>query len=656
MGTSKHIDQIMRILPAVQARQLKELLSDLQVSGQIRDANEYKNKLKELASLINSQTPVPSFKLLLAKSWLLCSSLAHNIMMKAASNDIEAIFIQADELGTKLDEHHVLFMENLISDLENNLNEQENNIIRLEWLANKNNEFTQALVNTFNSSTLLRVPRSEVGANTLYFDNRTYTIKSEIELPNAMVSIEGDKLILDVENNPIVRPVNVKVHTDEYSYGTEVHVNSVDNLLNIIDGKIGTFWYRDVYLNEKAPKVTTVLEFGLGLAKDVDYVVIEGASPNSFFVDEIVGIGPDGHRTILLSEQEEVNGKTRIDFVRFNARSIIITFSSETYSKAEYFVAPETSVLDAFDDGNRYEKILRRQAIAPIAKKALSPSLIDVCAIPDFSTPEINYYKYTFGLDNVYFGNSLYRDSGIFVSRPLTTKNPGVVAVQSDEKSESGIVTNNIEFEIIKVDTYPKYKETRFPIPRLDQTEVVSERLILTKRFDDSTINDAGMLRFVPSVNWIDDEAIKQKRIYVYENGLLLDLGNDWEYAISSSLIGEEREYIWHTTPDDAEDLSNYTFSPPKMWIKIKKPNLSSVYTVSYQILVSDNTSLNTVWLDRDKTIYLGSKGRVYIRREDPDISIDSDLYLQITLRRNMPSQSSTPELYQYALLSASYE
>ena len=61
------------------------------------------------------------------------------------------------------------------------------------------------------------------------------------------------------------------------------------------------------------------------------------------------------------------------------------------------------------------------------------------------------------------------------------------------------------------------------------------------------------------------------------------------------------------------------------------------------------------MWLDENKTIFLSDEGKVHFRRDNPDITIESELYLQITLRRNTASQSSTPELREYALLGATY-
>ncbi len=59
----------------------------------------------------------------------------NNMMMKSLKNDIEAAFLQVDEIGTKVDDHHFLLMKNLIADMERGLADQENQIRRLEWLA-----------------------------------------------------------------------------------------------------------------------------------------------------------------------------------------------------------------------------------------------------------------------------------------------------------------------------------------------------------------------------------------------------------------------------------------------------------------------------------------------------------------------------------------
>jgi hypothetical protein len=269
-------------------------------------------------------------------------------------------------------------------------------------------------------------------------------------------------------------------------------------------------------------------------------------------------------------------------------------------------------------------------------------------------------YLYPFALDNVWFGNSLYEDSGIFVSKPLTGKNFGICGVQSNELvSTSESVSNSIEYEIIKKDISPKYQEVRFPIPYLGQITITSERLILTKRITDTTQNDAGALRFCPYINpnWT---LTSGSPIHVYKNGEEISIGVAGGFDIAIGLNATSNAFYWVSTWNDAisdsRDFTHYTLLPQKMWIKIRQPDPTAVYTVDYTIRTSDTyISDNTVWLDKNKTVFLSNAGRVYIRRDNPDINIDSELYLQITMRRNTASHSSTPRLDEYALLGATY-
>ena len=112
----------------------------------------------------------------------------------------------------------------------------------------------------------------------------------------------------------------------------------------------------------------------------------------------------------------------------------------------------------------------------------------------------------------------------------------------------------------------------------------------------------------------------------------------------------------WDASESDTRDFSHYTLLPQKLWIRLKRPDSTAIYTVRYTIRTSDTyVDDNTVWLDHDKNIFLSEGGRVYFRRDNSDVTIESELYLQVTMRRNAASQSSTPELDEYALLGATY-
>ena len=649
-------------MPAVQARQIADLLQDLQAKGTVRNAEEYREKLQELSVIVNDSAPKPSFEQIRALVWNLCSSDAHNVMMQSYKNDVEAAFLQVDEIGNKLDEHNELLVKNMIADLERGLKEQENNILRLEWLANQANEFSQVLVNSFTSSSLLQVPRTEFGSDSLYYDNRTYKKQTEVELPSAIVSERGEKLILDVNNDPVVYPVGVVLSSDNNSHNTEISVDIDNELSNIIDGERGTFWSRNVYLASIVPKVTTVMEFDLGSGQDVSYIIIEGGTQEPFFVEDIEGIAPDGNRISLDTSSNEVNGKTRIDFTQSFVQTVKVTFAVYTYHKSDYVIQKESDVHEAFLAENKFHRLRRKDSLAPISRDALaSKKLADLCNVPVKVPKQINAFRYTFTLDNVWFGNSIYQDTGIFVSKPLSVVNPGVVAIRTDESSSTDIDRNTIEYEIIKIDKSPKYKETRFPILKIGESTQINERLIFTKRETDTIINDVAMLRFCPYIpsDWV---AGQDDPIIVYKNGEALTVGTDWEYAFAE-LSGVNVTFDWKIAFSDGTSFSGYTLTPPKMWIKIKNIALNDVYMVAYTPRTSDyNINIagtneeETLWLDKDKTAFLNKDGRVHFQRKDPDVTIESDIYLQITLRRNKASQSSSSELYEYAVLATSYD
>jgi hypothetical protein len=447
--------------------------------------------------------------------------------------------------------------------------------------------------------------------------------------------------------------------SDSNSYGTQVQTDIDNNINNIIDGTRGTFWTRNVYLAEAVPKVTTVLDFDLGQAKDINYIIVEGATELPFYIESIEALAPDGHAVSLLNTETEVESWARIDFDRVMVKSVKVTFAVHSYVRAEYFIDRKATAHDVLSPTDSFDEVSAAQALGPLAAEVVaSEDLVDILNIPTGNSQQINSFLYPFALDNVWFGNSQYADSGIFVSKPLKGNDFGVIAVQASEEVGSGTTRNSIEYEIIKRDLAPKYKETRFPIPSLGQTSVVSERLILTKREENSTVNDAGALRFCP---WVDPTYTgppAEAPVLVYKNGELLACGADYHIAINLIGTGDQLEWVSSYIADgsDARVFSDYKLNPAKMWIKIVQPDSSAVYTVSYDIRTSDTyIDDDTMWLDKDKHVFLSDEGHVYFKRDNPDISVKSELYLQITLRRNTASQSTTPELDEYAVLGATY-
>lgn len=652
MAGSSYLNTLLQTLPAEQTRQILEILTDLRNSGGILNPEEFNQKLRELTSVVNQDNRIlPTIELLLALPMQLSRSILHNKMLVSAKNDIKSAFVQIDDMGSKLEDHNILFISNMIKDLEQAVNHQKETIKRLKWLAGKDNEFTHAIVDELTSSKSTSKSSVEVKKiYNLYYDDRSNNIQNEL-----FHDFAGNKLILSPKNNTVIYPTSVSHLSDEYSYQTENEVDDPQNkLVNIIDGKRGTFWTRNIYSSEKLPKVTTVMQFNFDMAKDVSYIHVETGTPEPLVVSSIIGISPEGNEINLHSSSTEIDGRIRIDFSNVFVKSIVVFFETTTYKKVDYFVPKDVNILDIFESNDVFSKLLKKEKIGKVVRKVMvSDKLADTLLSPDNAqNQKIEKYNYLFSLDNVWFGNENYEYSGMFVSKPLKIENVGTIGISTDDSiSTVDNISDSIEYEITKIDQLPQYRASRIPIPKIGQSSISSERLVFSGQLYDSTVNDLASLRFCPFVsdNWVlgDTEPVK-----VYRNGIELQLGTDWEFAVMSvdSITGNKLDF--KSTFLSLPNFSEWNLLPQKMFIVIKNIDPNATYTADYDIRFSDYPNSNTVWLDSDKESYL-VKDKIIFKK--PDNLVKSNIYLVIKMRRNLPSKFSTPKLFEYSLLGSSY-
>jgi antitoxin component HigA of HigAB toxin-antitoxin module len=685
---SRYLSSVMKVLPAVQAQQIVKLLDDLRAKGEVRDAEEYESALRNLATLINADTPKPSFSQVRALAMYLCSSDAHNVMMQSAKNDIEALFLQVDDMGAKLNDHHQLVLKSMVADLEQAIGEQEDTIRRLQILASSDNEFSNILVNSFKQTSLKSIQRSMPGSENLFIENRTGKPVSEDEVPTAYVSEHGRKIVLSSIDEPRVVPVSATLLSDSESYGTELNSSISNTLASVIDGTQGTFWVRTVYLSSPVDRVSTVLEFDIGEGRDVNYCIIEGASKEPFYISEMWGIAPDGRNINLmlrranlsidssssvdvaepLEDQIEINGWERIDFEQVFVKKIKIKFLSSSYENGDFYYTSREKSHSVID--SEYKEDLTTEDIAPATRDILiSEELAKICRVPKETTEHINKYAYVLALDNVWFGNGLYNDSSIFVSEPVLIDNPGVISVKAIERnvgivrsgtdedfinSNYDVVDNagSVEYEIIRHRLTGEGKTLidHFPVPMLNQVRVIRERLVLFKSSEVSNIyNSIGFLRFCPNIT-------ATSNIEVYRNNKLMSLHTSSQnsYQVAYSL-DSNKELLWTASPTGSwETFSNWDTPGSKLWIKINNPSSTDIYTVNYNIRTSKPSE--TVYMDGERTVFMGDGGRLQFNKTAISEKVkNSEVYLQATLRRNSSYRGLSPEVHEYALLIAPY-
>jgi len=653
MAGSSYLSTLLNILPAVQTRQIMDILAGLQNSGGVLTPKEFEDKLKELTAVVNKENRIlPTFELSLALPRELCRSSIYNGMLTRAKNDINSAFLQLDEIGSKLEDHNILFVDSMIRDLDYSVDRQQETIKRLKWLAGKTNEFTYAIVDQLVNPR--SIDRSSVEVKklyNLYYDDRS----DDIQNPLAYDPL-GKKLTISANNTDKVRPTSAQHLSNAYSYQTENEVDDPDNkLVNLIDGKKGTFWTRNIYSSVKREKVTTVLQFNFDTAKDVSYISIESGSSEPVFISSIVGVSPEGNEIDIYNTSVEIDGRKRIDFGSpFFVRSIIVFFETKTYKKIDYVVPKDVEILDVFESNDVFARMVKKEKLGKFTRKVIvSDKAADACLIPeDSKLPKIEKYRYLFSLDNVWFGNENYLASGMFVSKPLKIENVGTVGISTeDEVNTLNGVSDAIEYDIAKVDQLPRYNVTIIPVPKINQTSVESERLVFSARINSSTLDDMAVLRFCPLVP-SDWEIGDDYPVNIYKNGNVLDLGTDWQLAVSSvdNSLGSEldlKSSFFYIT-----DFDTWNLLPQKMVVVINNIDPNAVYTASYSLRFSDSPGNDTVWLDDTRESYI-EKGKVVFKR--PDNLVKSNIYLIAKMRRNLSLDTSTPKLYEYSLLGSAY-
>lgn len=715
---ARYLKSIMKTMPVVQSRQIVDMLNDLRAKGEVRNAEEYEQALLDLSNLVNAENPIPSFSQIRAMVWQLCSSDAHNFMMRAATNDIEAVFSQTDEINQRIEDQHTLIMQSMLGELEKVVGEQEDSIRRFQLIGSNNTEFVDILLNSFSSTNLKRISRSEPDAVNLFFNNRDGKVLTEDVLPDAEVSPNGRKLTLTTTQEPRVLPVSVSLLTDEESYESVINSSVNNSISNTIDGTAGTFWTRTVYLDQPVERVSTPMKFNLGNGADINYVIIQGASQYPFYVTEMWGIAPDGHKINLmlrrastsidssssiqvenqpLEEEVYVDGTVRIDFEQVFVKDVHIKFAYSSYEEGDFWIDSTVQAHNIFEEDT---ELTTEDVAQQVDEVLLSKGLSDILGVPKNVKNHINSNVYYFALDNVWFGNGLYSDSAIFVSEPLHVENPGVVSVQTRERNvgnrniltETEVSTGedpryinagSVEYELIRKRLNKDGLQVidHFPVPFLGQEQVIRERFVPVKLVNNisgqqgqSIINNAGPLRFCPSISAthpIIPSYWSREELKVYKNDKPISLGiggDDYQVAFRLDPTGNTTDLDWTASPDpDILDFRNWNVPQQRLWILINSPSPSDVYTVDYTIRTSlrKDSDINlglspeecVVYMDQNRTIRMEEDGKLmFVKDAATQITDNSELFLQITMRRNTASKAVSPEVNEFALLVAPYQ
>jgi len=208
----RYLNKFRSVLPGVQVTQINKLLNGMKNDGSIKTIKEYNQKLQDLTKILQETNPTPSFKLLLGYIGDLISSARYNVMTQAIANDLEAAFLEAEQIASVLETHKTLFDLTILDSIEKSINELERNIDLYEYVANSPHKFSDAQYVTFNETECVFTPRTDSEADNLYYDYRLR--EGILEEESCEIDSLGEQLLMPAGTLDEVSVINVSLIHD----------------------------------------------------------------------------------------------------------------------------------------------------------------------------------------------------------------------------------------------------------------------------------------------------------------------------------------------------------------------------------------------------------------------------------------------------------
>ena len=644
----RYLNKFRSVLPGVQVTQINKLLNGMKNDGSIKTIKEYNQKLQDLTKILQETNPTPSFKLLLGYIGDLISSARYNVMTQAIANDLEAAFLEAEQIASVLETHKTLFDLTILDSIEKSINELERNIDLYEYVANSPHKFSDAQYVTFNETECVFTPRTDSEADNLYYDYRLR--EGILEEESCEIDSLGEQLLMPAGTLDEVSVINVSlIHDSLTTFPLRDLQSSTQDLQNIRDGKIDTWWLYPVISKNKLESATIKLRFDFGGQRRLNSIYIEPQTTNPVILESYSYIGPNGILATVDNVEEMIPPTRMVYLGNIETNVLILTFRQEnSISVAYHYDAAKQQWEGSVNIDQTVQSIITN----PITREVLG------FTESQEQTEEQTGYQYTFGFDNIRFYLTEYLDRGIFVSKKFTVKRPISIGLQVEEFnyeiSEFSHKPQRFSFEYV---LYKKnYNENGshidteiIPLLPLNQTNVSGERLFLITKDDEGSINNIARLRFTPVISNIEYPIVRLNHGGSGGAGLVLGTainGDDFEVQVDGE--GE-----WCGTWEELQgQIDNQPDSKVPVTVNVRffNANQSGIYTVDYQAS-RRTTSSNQRKLSKEISILDNSLLRCFIEKPGNNIVESADLYLIVVMRNNWITSDLSCMLGQYKLL-----
>jgi len=638
---SRYLDKFVSVIPAVQGKQITEILSNNKNLGSIRTVEEYSQKADELFQVLAQTDPKPTLKLFLGEVDKTLSSETFNFMMERIIDDLTSVFKEAKNIADVAILHRKLIVETILRSLRFAINNLNDNISVHEFLSKNKDGFTAAQFNSFKQDNVLKTARTDALATALYVDPSTGLLVPATE--DAVVDPVGEQLLLSASLTKEILMKNVRLILDADTRATEVDVTFPgSDIKHIIDGQEDTYWINDVLLSSPEPEgVIMKLELQLAGMQEVNFIELEPATLFQFSLFEMDYIDASGSLRHIPLDEVVLDRPRRLNFSKITTNTIILSFRQRTYIRARYSFNADTQ---------SYERIVAQDPITledvdfTSVEQELS-DLIDSANLKaaigvtqaGFQFDDVDMFEYIAGFDNIRVGLNQYNERGIYVGSKLESPRPGVLGLQVNAQRNLhevlGYPIDSLEFTVYKqnFDSSGNFVDTEvFNVPPVSETSMSHERMLLSDRT--ALPNDTGVLRFYPDVT---------KPFKIFRDGTELTIGSDYQVSGDSGVSYQSvLNPILHNPGGQFHDFK----------VQIIGPASTSIYTASY-------TPLYNVYVNSGRTATLVNGNLINFVLERTTNSVDrSEMYLIITLRRNFTDVTRTPELRDYSFLVGSVD
>lgn len=669
--SNTYLDKFRSTLPSSQGNQILRLLTSKRDSGEIKNVDEFKAKLQELTEELITERITPTFKLIEALPGQDISSEEYNEMIARIQDDLETAFTEADNIDEIITAHDNLINQVALKTLKTGIDELESRIQLYEFINKDTLGFNDAVFNTFRESLNNITSRADQNASLLYSDPVTSEVIDNEQ--DADLDIIGERLILAPTNKQFLDIKEAVWLSNSNSIRSELDVAFENSdISNLIDNENNTFWVESILLtNIRTTGVPMEICLKVeGGARDVNFVEIEPATKKKMFLTGIDYFDSNNTRQTASSEQVLLSGPTRVNFDRVNAKGVIVKVRQDNYK--------ETQFKKKLGESNFHKAVLQ-QSSNDINLDSVSDDLNDllssefilnsVFGIQDTNLPELKYYEYLLGFDNIRLGFSKFEERSIYVSSVKRVDNPGNLGLKVDEVRPVQVSeTNIISLETFKYPTRITAEDEKFyhgsieywftvlffspdnflistdtiPVLPLGAKRIYHDRLLFTAKTEFASNNNVAQLRFFTDADSSD--------VLVYKNGTLLTYGslNDWDFVADDGNLTIE-------TPNSGR--------PMKRAISISQEvNSLDIYTVSYTPKTSNSitpssqsTLVSTVDLVGDNTVRLTSDNCIVIDKQRLSYNVAyAHLYLSIIKRRNSAIEHFSPALEEYLIATGS--